>query len=270
MVKAQTLYQLRAVEFRFHLHGRHAGYHPRVQRARTHPAERSASYNPARVLNAAVTATASEIPGVPEFRCHTENDASTGWRGSLRRCRTPPLVPLTGARPPRPDCRRPVRRYIPSCLPRRSRRCPLAAFLFHGKLLACRRDLLERYPFDTSIQYSEDIDWSYRMRNLVSALLRPRGPRPMHSHDYNLGQSYRRHYGEAEGRERWIFRNGELNSSFLRYCICRSGARCCATSAGPRGAPPWMMRLQRAAACGAEVGTLAGVRYQEEGSYGIS
>jgi rhamnosyltransferase len=87
---------------------------------------------------------------------------------------------------------------------------------------AVRRDLLERYPFDTDIQYSEDIDWSYRMRKLGHSIVYVPDAPAMHSHNYTLGQSYRRHYGEGKA-EAWIFRNGELNTSFLRYCLLPLG-----------------------------------------------
>jgi rhamnosyltransferase len=87
---------------------------------------------------------------------------------------------------------------------------------------AVRRDLLERYPFDTGIQYSEDIDWSYRMRNLGHKIVYVPDAPAMHSHNYTLGQSYRRHYGEGKA-EAWIFRKGELNTSLLRYCILPLG-----------------------------------------------
>ena len=87
---------------------------------------------------------------------------------------------------------------------------------------AVRRELLESHPFDTAIQYSEDIDWSYRMRNLGHGIVYVPDAPAMHSHNYTLGQSYRRHYGEGKA-EAWIFRNGELSTSFLRYCLLPLG-----------------------------------------------
>ena len=37
-----------------------------------------------------------------------------------------------------------------------------------------------------------------------------------HSHNYTLSQSYRRHFGEGKA-DAWIFRDGEVNTSFLRF-----------------------------------------------------
>jgi rhamnosyltransferase len=87
---------------------------------------------------------------------------------------------------------------------------------------AVRRELLEHYPFETSIQYSEDIDWSYRIRQLGYRIVYVAEAVAMHSHNYSLRQSYRRHFGEGMA-EAWIFRNGELNTSFLRYCLLPLG-----------------------------------------------
>jgi hypothetical protein len=44
----------------------------------------------------------------------------------------------------------------------------------------------------------------------------------MHSHNYTLRQSYRRHFGEGKA-EAWIFRHGELRTTFLRYCFLPLG-----------------------------------------------
>jgi hypothetical protein len=40
----------------------------------------------------------------------------------------------------------------------------------------------------------------------------------VHSHNYNLGQSWKRHFGEGKA-EAWIFRRGEISGSFFRYCF---------------------------------------------------
>ncbi len=37
-----------------------------------------------------------------------------------------------------------------------------------------------------------------------------------------MRQSYKRHFGEGRA-EAWIFRNGEIDTSFLRYCLLPLG-----------------------------------------------
>lgn len=178
-----------------------------------------ASYNPGRVLNAAVAATSGEI------MVFLNSDATPERDDWLQQLIAPLQDPATGAtygrQTPRPYCR--------SLFVKDTERAfgdgHVAASWLHFFSMAnsaVRRELLERHPFDTSIQYSEDIEWSYRMRRLGQRIVYVPDAPAMHSHNYTLGQSYRRHYGEGKA-EAWIFRNGELNTSFLRYCILPLG-----------------------------------------------
>ena len=178
-----------------------------------------ASYNPGRVLNTAVATTTGDILVFLNSDATPENE---DW---LQRLIAPLQDTACGAsygrQTPRPDCR--------SLFVKDTERAfgdgrVSAGWLhfFSMANAAVRRDLLERYPFDTDIQYSEDIDWSYRMRKLGHDIVYVADAPATHSHNYTLGQSYRRHYGEGMA-EAWIFRNGELNTSFLRYCILPLG-----------------------------------------------
>jgi rhamnosyltransferase len=177
------------------------------------------SYNPGRVLNAAVAATSADIL---VFLNSDATPQSVDWLAQL-------IAPLqdakTGAsygrQTARPDCR--------SLFVKDTERAfgdgRIAAGWLHFFSMAnsaVRRELLERYPFETSIQYSEDIDWSYRMRKLGHRIVYVPEAAAMHSHNYSLRQSYKRHFGEGMA-EAWIFRSGELNTSFLRYCLLPLG-----------------------------------------------
>jgi rhamnosyltransferase len=178
-----------------------------------------ASYNPGRVLNEAVAATGGDILVFLNSDATPENE---DWLQQL-------IAPLRdtacgasyGRQTPRPDCR--------SLFVKDTERAfgdgRVSAGWLHFFSMAnsaVRRELLESHPFDTAIQYSEDIDWSYRMRNLGHGIVYVPDAPAMHSHNYTLGQSYRRHYGEGKA-EAWIFRNGELSTSFLRYCLLPLG-----------------------------------------------
>ena len=87
---------------------------------------------------------------------------------------------------------------------------------------AARRDVLERFPFETRVQYSEDIEWSFRLRKAGLEIRYVADAAASHSHNYTLRQSYKRQFGEGKA-EAWIFRDGELNTSFLRYCLLPFG-----------------------------------------------
>ena len=178
-----------------------------------------ASYNPGRVLNEAVAATGGDILVFLNSDATPENE---DW---LQRLIAPLRDTACGAsygrQTPRPDCR--------SLFVKDTERAfgdgGVSAGWLHFFSMAnsaVRRELLESHPFDTGIQYSEDIDWSYRMRNLGHGIVYVPDAPAMHSHNYTLGQSYRRHYGEGKA-EAWIFRNGELSTSFLRYCLLPLG-----------------------------------------------
>jgi rhamnosyltransferase len=83
---------------------------------------------------------------------------------------------------------------------------------------AVRRSVALALPFETRIQYSEDIDWSYRVRRAGHRLAYVADAEAIHSHNYTLQQSFRRHRGEGIA-DAFIFRNGELRESFLGYCL---------------------------------------------------
>lgn len=88
---------------------------------------------------------------------------------------------------------------------------------------AVRRDLALAAPFETRIQYSEDIEWSYRLARGGTRIEYVPDAVAVHSHNYSLRQSFRRHRGEGMA-DAWIFRRGELRQSFVGYCLLPFGA----------------------------------------------
>jgi len=67
---------------------------------------------------------------------------------------------------------------------------------------AAPRELLERYPFDPAIRYSEDVEWSYRMKQLGYGIVYAPDAVVEHSHNYTLREVWKRFYNEglAEGQ----------------------------------------------------------------------
>ncbi len=67
---------------------------------------------------------------------------------------------------------------------------------------AVKKSMIQEHPFDPDIQYSEDIEWSYRMKNKGYTLVYVPEAIVEHSHNYTIPQVYKRFHGEgvAEGK----------------------------------------------------------------------
>lgn len=63
---------------------------------------------------------------------------------------------------------------------------------------AVRRDLILQHPFDEDIRYSEDIEWSWRMKGLGYGIGYAKDAKVWHSHNYNLKQIKKRYLGEGK------------------------------------------------------------------------
>ena len=83
---------------------------------------------------------------------------------------------------------------------------------------AIRRSVWEKMKFDEDIQYSEDIDWTWRARQKGHEIRYVADSIVMHSHNYNLRQFYRRHYGEGRA-EAVIFDWSKWEQSLIRYSL---------------------------------------------------
>jgi len=179
----------------------------------------SRSYNPGRVLNQAVSETSGEV------LVFLNSDATPERPDWLQRIIEPLADPRVGAvygrQTPRPDCRplfvKDTERAFGD-----GRVAAAWVHFFSMANAAARREILQGFPFETRIQYSEDIEWSYRLRQ-AGYLIRYVAEAPAtHSHNYSLRQSYKRHFGEGQA-EAWIFRRGELKTSFWRYGLLPFG-----------------------------------------------
>jgi len=67
---------------------------------------------------------------------------------------------------------------------------------------AAKKNILEKYPFDPEIQYSEDVEWSYRMKKTGFDIEYVPDALVEHSHNYTLKEVEKRFYNEglADGR----------------------------------------------------------------------
>jgi len=83
---------------------------------------------------------------------------------------------------------------------------------------AISRSVWESQRFNEDLGYSEDIDWTWRARQNGFFIKYVADSVVMHSHNYTLGQFYRRHYGEGRA-EASIFEWSTWDSSLLRYSL---------------------------------------------------
>jgi rhamnosyltransferase len=89
---------------------------------------------------------------------------------------------------------------------------------FSMAVSAIRRSVWEQMPFKEDLQYSEDIDWTWRARGIGYEIRYAAGARVMHSHNYTLRQFYKRHFGEGRA-EAHIFEWSSWDRSLVRYSL---------------------------------------------------
>jgi len=81
---------------------------------------------------------------------------------------------------------------------------------------ACRKEIFDTFKFDETLKYSEDIQWSLRLKKAGFEIQYASNAIVRHSHNYTLKESFRRHYGEGYA-ERLIFNSEEISSNPIRY-----------------------------------------------------
>lgn len=179
----------------------------------------SAAYNPGKVLNEAVRTVGGDVV------VFINSDATPETEDWLEKLIAPLADPGVGAtygrQTARPDCRalfvKDTERAFGD-----GREAAKWVHFFSMASSAARREVLERFLFETKVQYSEDIEWSFRLRKAGLDIHYVADAAATHSHNYSLRQSFKRHFGEGKA-EAWIFREGELGTSFLRYCLLPFG-----------------------------------------------
>ena len=92
---------------------------------------------------------------------------------------------------------------------------------------AVRRELILEHPFNSDIQYSEDIEWSWRIKKLGYRVVYATDARVQHSHNYSLSQIRKRYMGEGKA-EAFIYREDyetdPSHLSFMRSVILSAAA----------------------------------------------
>jgi rhamnosyltransferase len=179
----------------------------------------SRTYNPGTVLNDAVATVDADIVVFLNSDATPEHE---DWLGELIAPLAQPGVGACfGRQTARPDCRSLFRKDTERAFGDGRESAGWVHF-FSMANSAARRQVLLQNPFETRVQYSEDVEWSYRLRRQGLEIRYVPEAAATHSHNYSLKQSYKRQFGEGKA-EAWIFRDGELNTSFLRYMVLPFG-----------------------------------------------
>ncbi|OQY39395.1 MAG: hypothetical protein B6226_01955 [Candidatus Cloacimonetes bacterium 4572_65] len=84
---------------------------------------------------------------------------------------------------------------------------------------AVTRDIINQYPFKPDIQYSEDIEWSWRMKQLGKKIVYVPDAKVEHSHNYTLKGIVKRYSGEGKA-EKEIYK--EKRGNFVRAVLVSS------------------------------------------------
>lgn len=170
-------------------------------------------YVPGRVLNDAMRATRGDLVVFLNADCLVADD---DWLERLiAPFADPSVAAVFGRQRPRPggdalQARDTEAAYGDGTQQARWRHC------FSMAASAVRRSVWEGMPFREDLRYSEDIDWTWRARQAGHRVQYVPDAVVYHSHDYTLGQLYRRQFGEGEA-DATIFDWSRWQRSWLRY-----------------------------------------------------
>ena len=173
------------------------------------------TYVPGRVLNRGMALSAGELVVFLNSDCTPQHQE---WlRNLLQGFETDRTAAVFGRQIPRPDCHPLLAKdtedtYGDGARQQSWRHC------FSMAASAIRRSVWQDMPFREEIQYSEDIDWTWRARQQGWNIRYVPDAVVMHSHNYTLRQFYRRHYGEGKA-EAAIFDWSPWERSFVRYSL---------------------------------------------------
>ncbi len=155
---------------------------------------RSPKYVPGKVLNDAMRKTEGEVVAfVNADAVPLSHDAVTRL---VEACECGAAASF-GRQVPRPDATPATRADYARAFPASREGNGLVHF-YSMAASAIRRDVWEALPFDEALRFSEDVDWTQRVRVLGRAIRYVPGAVVEHSHDYDERQRWKRMFGEGE------------------------------------------------------------------------
>ncbi len=219
------------------------------------------TYVPGRVLNQAMDETEGNFTVFVNSDCTPQHKE---WLGNLLQgFDSEDVAAVFGRQIPHPDCWLLHAKDTEDTFGDGARQA-LWRHCFSMASSAVRRAVWEQMRFNEDIQYSEDIDWTWRARQAGYKIRYVADSIVTHSHNYTLPQSYRRHYGEGRA-EAVIFDWQPWQKSLLRYTMlpwCRQVLSDAKYSL-KHGSPGWALYspfLRGAQVLGRRAGFLAGIK----------
>ncbi len=178
------------------------------------------SYVPGRVLNLGMELAQSDQVVFLNSDCTPQNKSwlaslLSGFDGNEN------VAAVFGRQIPRPDCHPLYAKDTEDSYGDGSRQ-KYWRHCFSMASSAISRSVWQSLRFSEELQYSEDIDWTWKARQQGGVIRYVPESIVMHSHNYTLRQVYRRHLGEGRA-EASIFQWSPWEASLVRYSLLPYG-----------------------------------------------
>jgi len=176
-------------------------------------------YVPGRILNEAAKLSESDIVVYLNSDCTPQNER---WLEELvAPFENPKVAASFGRQVPRPGCK-PLFAMDTENTYGDGNRQKTWRHCFSMASSAIRRSVWQEMPFSETLGYSEDIDWSWRVKEAGHVIEYAPLSIVAHSHNYSLRAFYKRQYGEGKA-EAAIFEWDGWQRSVLRYSLLPYG-----------------------------------------------
>jgi rhamnosyltransferase len=176
------------------------------------------TYVPGRVLNEAISKASGEIIVFNNSDCIPQNNF---WLENLIRPfqQDKNTIATFANQLPRPDATPLVRKDYERAFGDGSISAKWKHF-FSLASSAVRKDIILKYPFNPTIQYSEDIEWSWRMKQMGKKITYVPDSLVEHSHNYTWKGLIKRYTGEGKA-EKEIYK--EARANFIKAVVLSAG-----------------------------------------------
>ena len=175
------------------------------------------TYVPGKVLSAAMAEVDAKAPFVVFLNSDCTPVDEFWLENLLKGFSDDTVAAVFGRQMPRPDCLPLFAKDTEDTFGDGSRQ-QYWKHCFSMASSAVRRSCWEQMPFRTDIQYSEDIDWTWRARQSGWTIQYVQESRVYHSHNYTYKQFQRRQMGEGKA-DAQIFTWSRWERTFLRYSL---------------------------------------------------
>jgi rhamnosyltransferase len=171
------------------------------------------TYIPGKVLNKGMSESNSDIVVFLNSDCTPQHPE---WLENLVRAfDNDKVAAVFGRQVPRPDCYAIFKKDTEDTYGNGEKQ-KYWKHCFSMASSAISRKVWEQHPFREDIQYSEDIDWTWRMRQNGYKIAYVPDSIVMHSHNYSLKQFYKRQFGEGKA-DAQIFTWSNWEQNWIRY-----------------------------------------------------